>query len=120
MVTLHPIGVAIDWVDASVLLPRFDSLRVFLQFGGSPAWLLVAAASLTAALPKVIGRNWRLVHLLNYVAFLLVTVHALMIGTDFQQGVARAVPIVMALVVAAVFAQRRLVKGRRGPVTERR
>jgi len=92
---------------------EFGSLVVFLQLGGRSAWYLIAAASLAAVLREVVGRNWRVIHFLNYVAFLLGTIHAVTIGTDFQRGIVKAAPIVLALVVVATFIQKRLTKGRR-------
>jgi sulfoxide reductase heme-binding subunit YedZ len=107
LVTLHPLGVAINAGNPRVFLPRFDSWGVFLELGGRPAWYLIAAASLAAVLRKTIGRKWRTIHFLNYVAFLLITVHAIMIGTDFQHTVVKAVSVVLALVVIIIFIQKR-------------
>ena len=108
MITLHPLSAAIDALSLSVFLPRFDSWAVFFALGGRLAWYLIAAASLAAVLRRLVGRNWRVVHFLNYVAFLLGTVHAIMIGTDFQHTVVKVVAIVLALVVVAIFMQQRL------------
>jgi predicted ferric reductase len=107
LVTLHPLGAAIDAASPNVFLPRFDSWATFLELGGRPAWYLIAIASLVAVLRKTIGRNWRAIHFLNYVAFLLATVHAIMIGTDFQQPIVRAVPVALALVIVVIFIQKR-------------
>ena len=107
LITLHPLGVAWSSGSARVLLPRFGSWLAFLQWGGPPAWYLIAAASLTAASRKAIGHNWRAIHTLTYVAFLLGTIHAAMIGTDFQNTVAKAVLVVLAFAVVAAFVQRR-------------
>jgi sulfoxide reductase heme-binding subunit YedZ len=107
LVTLHPLGAAIDAGNPRVFLPRFDSWVVFLELGGRPAWYLIAAASLAAVLRKTIGRNWRTVHLLNYVAFLLGTVHAVMIGPDFQHTIVKAVSVALALVIVVIFIQKR-------------
>jgi DMSO/TMAO reductase YedYZ heme-binding membrane subunit len=107
LVTLHPLGAAIDAGSLRVFLPRFDSWVVFLELGGRPAWYLIAAASLAAVLRKTIGRNWRMIHFLNYVAFLLVTAHANMIGTDFQHTIVKAVSVALALVVVVIFIQKR-------------
>jgi hypothetical protein len=113
LLTLHPLGVA--WSEASprVWLPRFDSWLTFLEWGGPPAWYLIAAASLAAVLRKTIVRRWRAIHFLNYVAFLLATPHATRIGTDFQHAVVRAVPIALALVVVVTLVQRRTQRRRR-------
>jgi len=113
LITLHPLSVAWSSMSLGVLLPRFDSWRVFLQLGGRPAWYLIAAAALAAALRRVIGQRWRAIHLLNYAAFLLGTVHAILIGTDFQQPVIKAVAIIMAIVVVATLIQKQLQRGRR-------
>jgi len=113
LITLHPLSVAWSSMSLRVLLPRFDSWRVFIQLGGRPAWYLIAAAALAAALRSVIGQRWRAIHLLNYAAFLLGTVHAILIGTDFQQPVIKAVAIIMAIVVVATLIQKRLQRGRR-------
>jgi predicted ferric reductase len=107
LLTLHPLGAAIDAASPSVFLPRFDSWVVFLELGGRPAWYLVAAASLAAVLRRSIGQNWRVVHFLNYAAFLLGTVHAAMIGTDFQYTIVKAVSVALALVAVVIFIQRR-------------
>jgi sulfoxide reductase heme-binding subunit YedZ len=107
LVTLHPLGAAINAASPSVFLPRFDSWTVFLELGGRPAWYLIAAASLAAVLRRAIGRNWRAIHFLNYAAFLLGTVHAIMIGTDFQHTIVKAVSVALALVVVVIFIQRR-------------
>jgi sulfoxide reductase heme-binding subunit YedZ len=107
LVTLHPLGVAINAGSPRVFLPRFDSWVVFLELGGRPAWYLIAAASLAAVLRKTIGRNWRTVHFLNYLAFLLVTVHAIMIGTDFQHTIVKVISVALALVVVVIFIRKR-------------
>jgi sulfoxide reductase heme-binding subunit YedZ len=107
LVTLHPLGAAINARSLGVFLPRFDSWVVFLELGGRPAWYLIAAASLAAVLRKTIGRNWRTIHFLNYLAFLLGTVHAVMIGTDFQHTILKAVSAALALVIVVIFIQKR-------------
>jgi DMSO/TMAO reductase YedYZ heme-binding membrane subunit len=113
LITLHPLSVV--WTSASlrVLLPRFDSWRVFLQLGGRPAWYLIATASVAAVLRSVIGERWRAIHLLNYLAFLLGTAHAILIGTDFQLPLIKALAIIMAVIVVATLIQKRLQRGRR-------
>jgi sulfoxide reductase heme-binding subunit YedZ len=107
MVTLHPLGAA--WSNASlqVWLPRLDSWLTFLQWGGPPAWYLIAAASSTAVLRKAISWNWKTLHLLNYVAFLLGTVHANLLGTDFQHTVVRAMSAAFALAVLVTLIRKR-------------
>jgi predicted ferric reductase len=118
LIALHPLALAVETANAAVFVPRFDSWLVFWQLGGRPALYLVAVASLAALLRKRWRRGWRTIHVLNYVAFLLGTVHAVLIGTDFGQPFLRLVPIAMALVAVGVFIRRRL--GRRRAKLRRR
>jgi sulfoxide reductase heme-binding subunit YedZ len=113
LVTLHPLGVAWSSASVRVFLPRFGSWLAFLQWGGPPAWYLLNAAALAAALRKTIGPNWRVVHFLNYVAFGLGSVHAILIGSDFQRAIVKAVPIAMAILVVATLIQKRFQRRRR-------
>jgi len=108
LITLHPIGVAYEQASAAVFLPRFDSLRLFFALGGRPAWYLLGLAVLAAFLRQVIGKGWRWVHLLNYVAFLLGTAHANLIGTNFQDLGPRIGSVVLAAVALAVLVRRRI------------
>jgi len=110
LVTLHPLAVALDSMSLRVFLPKFDSWLVFLQLGGRPAWYLLVVAALTALLRKTIGKNWLVIHFLNYVAFWLATVHAVMIGTDFGTGFVRGGAVALALVVVFISIQKRLKK----------
>ena len=110
LVTLHPILVAVDKGSAGVFLPKFDSLRVFLQLGGRPAWYLIALAVLAALLRQRIGSRWRWVHILNYLAFALATAHANLLGTNFQDLAPRVVSWAMLFAVLAVFVRKRLPK----------
>ena len=108
LIVLHPLALAIETASAAVFVPRFDSWLVFWQLGGRPALYLIAVGSLGALLRKSWRNGWRTVHMLNYVACLLGTVHAVLIGTDFGQPFLRLVPITMALVAVGVFIRKRL------------
>lgn len=114
LLTMHPIGVAVQNASLTVWLPRFRSLNSFLQWGGAPAWYLIGLGALAAVLRKVIGKNWRLIHILNYVAFLLASIHALQIGSDFQRLGTRAVVVILILIATITFIQKRLQRRRRG------
>jgi methionine sulfoxide reductase heme-binding subunit len=105
---LHATSVAWSSGSMSAFVPQFGSLRLFLSLGGRPAFWLIAITSLTALLRTSIGKSWKTIHWLNYLAFLLGTVHALMIGTTFQYLAARIVSIVMAVVLVVVFVQKRV------------
>lgn len=113
LLLLHPVGVAIDSRDPRVFLPRFNSWSVFLQLGGRPAWYLIGVAALAAVLRKRLSDKWRAIHWLNYLAFWLATAHAILIGTNFQYTVVKAIAILLALAVVAIFVWKRLPKRRR-------
>lgn len=108
LITLHPIGVAIRSSDILVFLPDFSSFYQFFSLGGRPAWYLIGFASLAALYRGAIGQRWRLVHYLNYIAFFLATVHAILVGTDFVPLAMKGVAILMALVVGWVLVRKRI------------
>ncbi len=112
LVTLHPVGVAIQSSSLRVFLPDFSSVEAFLRLGGRPAWYLIGLASLAALLRTRIKQSWRAIHYLNYVAFFIATAHAVMIGTDFGSLAMRGVAALMALALAGVFVHKRLKRWR--------
>ena len=105
---VHPLAIALSGGSFSVFVPNFSSLRLFLTLAGRVVWPLVAIAALAAWLRKPLGKNWRLIHYLNYFAFWLVTAHAILIGTNFQSWVMRGLAIVLALITVAVLVKKRL------------
>jgi sulfoxide reductase heme-binding subunit YedZ len=108
LLTLHPIGVAIQNATPAVFVPRFDSLSAFLQWGGAPAWYLIGLAALAAVLHETIGKNWRLIHALNYVAFAVATAHAFLLGSELQWLGMRVLLIVLISLATITFIQKRL------------
>jgi DMSO/TMAO reductase YedYZ heme-binding membrane subunit len=113
LLTIHGLAVAWDSQSAAVALPRFESAEGFLMWGGPPAYWLIWIAVVAAALRMSLGARWRMLHWLNYLAFLLATAHALMIGSDFERPLLRWGATGMALVVIAVFFRKRLAEARR-------
>ena len=112
LITIHPLAAALRSESAGVFLPRFDSLRVFLELGGRPALYLIYLAALAALLRLQMRGSWRVIHLLNYLAFVLVSIHAVLIGTDFGP-VLRAVAIVLVVSVLVIFVAKRVARARR-------
>jgi DMSO/TMAO reductase YedYZ heme-binding membrane subunit len=105
----HPTLAAIESGTVAVFVPAFSPFRRFLSLGGRLAWYLLAVGSLAGLLRKSLGRNWRVIHYLNYLTLLLATPHALLIGTSFQGNVVLQVLIVlMALAAIAVFIRKRV------------
>lgn len=115
MVWAHPLLVALEAGSLAVFIPSFASWRLFWSLGGRVAWYLIGVAVMAALLRKVIGRNWRRVHWLNYVAFILATPHALLIGSTFSRNPwLRVFPVLMLIIVLGVFVRRHLWKRPRG------
>lgn len=109
LLTVHPLGVAINRGTLAVFVPDFRSWFGFFLFGGRQAWYLLVIASLVAlaSVRKRLPRSWRTIHMLNYVAFGLGTVHAWLIGTHFRGVAGRAVLAVMAAIIVLAFIQKR-------------
>jgi sulfoxide reductase heme-binding subunit YedZ len=107
LVTIHPLAVAWQALSLRVFVPAVDSWYRFFALGGRPAWYLLGIGALAAVLRGAIGKNWRLLHILNYLAFWLATVHGILIGTNVQNWPMRVVFGAMALVVLGVFVQKR-------------
>ncbi len=108
---LHAFAIAWRSQSLAVFLPSFASFRSFLTLGGRPALWLIAIASLAALWRTSVGKRWRILHWLNYLAFFLGTAHALLIGSNFQTFVPRALALAMAAVLLVVFVFKR--RGRR-------
>jgi sulfoxide reductase heme-binding subunit YedZ len=107
LVTIHPLAVAWQALNLSVFIPAVNSWYAFFALGGRPAWYLLGIGALAAVLRGRIGKNWKLLHTLNYLAFWLATVHGILIGTSVQNWAMRVVFGAMALVVLGVFVQKR-------------
>jgi sulfoxide reductase heme-binding subunit YedZ len=108
----HALGVAWNEGSIAVFAPRFDSLRIFLALGGRPALWLLALGSLAALLRSSLRGSWRLIHRLNYVAFLLATAHGLLLGSDLGHGIARVVVIAMAVGLTAAIGWKKALQAR--------
>ena len=86
MITLHPIAVAILFVNPSILLPNFESLSNFFFYGGSVALIAVYTAFGAVLLRRKVVAYWRYFHALMYVALFFGVVHANLWGRDFENG----------------------------------
>ena len=121
LVILHPVLMAIFMRDPRQFVPRFDSLRTFLLLGGRPALYLILIAVLAAAVrpggrrPNGVVRRrlkdtWRLIHWLNYVAFVLVFAHSWLLGRNVSSSMLKFVWPLMLVIVVVVFLRKRLVR----------
>jgi DMSO/TMAO reductase YedYZ heme-binding membrane subunit len=110
---LHAVGGVLRAGTVVAFLPSFRSWYAFFSLGGRPALWLFVLTFLTALYRAKVGRRWRTIHWLNYLAFLLATVHAQMIGSDYQNLGMRLISGAMAAILVALFARKRLQRYRR-------
>lgn len=106
LILIHPLTLALEAQDFSIFLPVFYPIEAFLALGGRTAlYLFLLAAGIAIYRKKY--RNWKKVHYLNYLAFLLVSIHALMIGSDFKLDIMRVLALVMAVTITGIFIHKR-------------
>ena len=110
---LHAVGVAWQSGSLTAFLPVFTSVNAFFALGGRPAFWLLAITAVTAFFRSRIGKSWKMIHWLNYLAFFLATAHAVMIGSSFNHLALQIVAVVMAVGLVAVFVLRRLAEQKR-------
>ena len=103
---IHAVTVAWTWKMPAVFIPSAYTPQAL------PFWLL-AVGSLAAVFRKTIGRKWKYVHWVNYLVFLMGTLHAQTLGANFQHMGVRIVSALMALVVVFLFIWKRTAKRRR-------
>ncbi len=111
--TIHAVTVAWQAGSARVFVPSFASLRSFLLLGGRPALILFAITTLTAVYRAAIGKNWKLLHWLNYVAFFLATAHAWLLGESFSGLGLKLLSGAMLLALVVAFVLKRARRPRR-------
>ncbi|MDQ1276462.1 MAG: hypothetical protein QG610_2040, partial [Euryarchaeota archaeon] len=106
LIQIHPLSLALQAQDFSIFLPVFYPVEIFLALGGRTAlYLFLLAAGV--ALYRKKYRDWKKVHYLNYLAFLLVSAHALLIGSDFKLDIMRILALLMAATVTGIFIHKR-------------
>ncbi len=109
----HAISVAWRSGTPAVFLPQFSSFYAFFSLGGRMAFWLIAVTSLTALFRASIGKNWKVIHWLNYVAFVLGTIHSQFLGLSLQRWGLRVVFDLMAVTVVGVWVLKRIGERRR-------
>jgi len=105
----HPFAYALSVGSLEIFIPRADSVEEFFRWGGRPALVLFIVAVVAALLRLAFKRSWRYFHLVVYLAFILVTVHANLIGSSFLASpVVRVVSWAMAAAATVVFVRKRI------------
>ena len=103
---VHAVTVAWTWKMPTVFIPSVNTPQAL-------AFWLLAIAALVAMFRKVIGKHWKVIHWVNYLVFLMGTLHAQTMGANFQHLGVRILSILMALVVVFLFVWKRTAKRRR-------
>ncbi len=101
--TIHPATVILTLNKPSLLIPTPSAPQALALY-------LLALAALAAFFRKAIGKRWKYVHWVNYLVFLLGTLHAQTLGASFRHLVIRIVSILMALIVVILFVKKRMPK----------
>lgn len=83
LITLHPVVLAIQYLNLAVFLPNFGSLELFLYYGGRQALIIIYIALVAVLLRRKIQAYWRYFHALMYVALFFGVVHGNLSGRDF-------------------------------------
>jgi DMSO/TMAO reductase YedYZ heme-binding membrane subunit len=110
LVILHPVLMAIMMGDPRQFVPRFDSLRTFLTLGGRAALYLILIAALAAVVRRRLKDTWKVVHWLNYAAFVLIFAHSWLLGGNVSTSILKFVSPLMLLTVVVVFLRKRLAR----------
>jgi Ferric reductase like transmembrane component. len=112
LILIHPLTFVLQGRSVQIFSP-ISPINVFIALGGRPAlYLFLLAAGI--ALYRKKYRNWKKVHYLSYLAFLLVSIHAVMIGADFRLSIMRVLALAMAATVIAIFIHKRSTSGQKG------
>ncbi|AKB84463.1 ferric reductase [Methanococcoides methylutens] len=112
LMVIHPIAFAFEEKSISVFLPVLYPLKDFLELAGRPAFYLILIAVAAAVYRKHIIKKWKNFHYLNYLAFIMIFMHAWLIGTDLQYTIMKILWISMALIVFGVFVHKHLINSR--------
>lgn len=106
LILIHPMTFVLEGRGIQIFSP-ISQTNIFIALAGRPAfYLFILAAGIAIYRKKY--KNWRKVHYLSYLAFLLVSIHALMIGADFRQNIMKILALAMTAIVIATFIDKRL------------
>jgi len=105
--TIHPVVFAVEASDISVFIPDISGWTVFWELAGRPAFFIIYIAVTSAFFRRKLGKHWRSLHSLMYVALVFIFFHGYLIGTDFENlGVLIIFTVLFAASMAAPFYKR--------------
>jgi DMSO/TMAO reductase YedYZ heme-binding membrane subunit len=84
-----------------------DAYGRFLWAGRIALFLFTAGAA-AGIVRAVLGKRWRIIHMLNWAAFIVASTHSQMGGPSFRAWPLRVLGILLALGVAAAFVVKRV------------
>lgn len=103
-IILHPVFAAINARDALVFVPKLP----FWILAGRPALYLIIIAVLAGFLQNKLGKWWRYIHILNYIAVVFGVIHGLLIGSNLSISIAlKIIYIILLIAVATAFVVKR-------------
>ncbi len=112
LMLIHPLTFVLQGRGINIFSPISFPVNPYIGYAGRPAFYLFLIA-VGIALYRKKYRGWLKIHYLTYLAFLLVTVHALMLGDDFELNIMRMLAFVMAVTVIAIFIHKRMLRRRK-------
>ena len=95
-------------MNAAVFVPVFFPIYDMLRLGGRIAWYIFVLGVLTALWRRQVGNSWRTIHIFNYLAFAFGTIHANLLGANFEDLLVRAVSIAMFVLATVLFFRQRI------------
>lgn len=113
MMVLHPIFILLGGYPLNYLLPDFTTPFNAFARNGPIALLLFAIASVAAVLRATIKHSWRPVHWLVYLAFMVASIHAALLGMNLQTLVPRLIVGLLVISIIVVYIVKRLPREKR-------
>jgi DMSO/TMAO reductase YedYZ heme-binding membrane subunit len=107
LITLHPVSLAVRLERADIFLPVTQSLDAFFLNGGRVALILIYVGALAAVFQGSLGKAWRPAHGFLYLAIIIGTVHANLMGSDLSDPILFVIVNGMTLLVVAAFLAKR-------------
>jgi len=112
-ISLHPIIMAIDFGTSRIFIPNFSSWNAFLVNAGRPALYLIYIATIAAIMRRNIGKYWRYIHWLLYIAFILGAIHGILSGSDLRNPALYVLYLAMIITVMIVFLYKRILTAKK-------